>query len=175
MTNELIAKIYIKALLKDSNKDNIASYIKSLNGVAILFTNSKFNEIISSPFVKKSEKIDILTSSLKDKKIINLIKLLGEHNRFELIPELKSGLELELSNINNSYDGIIHTDSKLTNKEITTLEKQFGTKFNIKLKLTQKMSKNNSIKVDIESLGLEVGFSTERLKSQIKDSILKAI
>ena len=175
MTNELIAKRYIKALLKDSNRDDVLSYIKSLNSVALLFLNSKFNEIISSPFIDKSEKIDILVSSIADTKIINLIKLLGEHNRFELIPELNNGLKLELNIIDNSFNGIIHTDTKLNNKELNTLEKQFGSKFNITLKLTQEITQNNLIKVDIESLGLEVGFSTERLKSQIKDSILKAI
>ena len=43
------------------------------------------------------------------------------------------------------------------------------------LQLTQNICDYDGIKVDIDGLGVEVGFSKERLKSQLIHHILKAV
>jgi F-type H+-transporting ATPase subunit delta len=100
---------------------------------------------------------------------------LSENNRLGLIPNIVSELENELAVINNSYKGVIHTNVELSADEVAKLNQQFAKKFNVDLALTQNICDYDGIKVDIDGLGVEVGFSKERLKSQMIEHILKAV
>jgi F-type H+-transporting ATPase subunit delta len=106
---------------------------------------------------------------------INLIKLLGENRRLEIVPQLVQELKKELYTMKNSYEGTIYTKTELATTYVSSLEEQFGKKFDIQLKLNQKVCNYDGIKVEIEGLGVEIGFSKDRLKSQMINHILKAI
>ncbi|MEN8718216.1 MAG: F0F1 ATP synthase subunit delta, partial [Sulfurovum sp.] len=58
---------------------------------------------------------------------------------------------------------------------MSSIEEQFSKKFNVNLSLSQNVCDYDGIKVDIDSLGVEISFSKERLKSQLIDHILKAV
>jgi F-type H+-transporting ATPase subunit delta len=174
---DLIAKRYVKAIMSDRDNENLNSIYNELKMISTAFTNDKFVSIISSIDIKNNKKVDLILSFLDScsETTKNLIKLLGDKKRLNIIPEIVNDLEKELSVINNSYTGVIYTNKELKADDIEKLNSQFSKKFNVSLVLSQNVCDYNGIKVDIDGLGVEVGFSRERLKSQMIDHILKAV
>jgi len=174
---DLVAKRYVKAIMIDSDNKSLTTIFNELNTISNAFLSDKFTSIIKSTDVSVDNKVELILSFLKraSKKTTNLIKLLGEKKRLDIIPEIVNILENELAVLNNSYTGIIHTNVKLSTQEVTKLAKQFASKFDVTLKLTQNVCNYDGIKVDIDGLGIEVGFSKDRLKAQLVEHILKAV
>jgi len=174
---DLVAKRYVKALMLDNNTKSLSSVFNELKTIASAYSDDKFLLIISSTDVSVEKKVDLIISFLKkaSNTTKNLVKLLGEKKRLDIIPTIVDILDSELAVLNNTYTGVIHTNVKLDNGEVAKLTKQFAAKFNVNLKLTQNVCDYDGIKVDIDGLGVEVGFSKERLRSQLIDHILKAV
>lgn len=138
----------------------------------------KFNSIVSSPQIADIEKVDLIISLVdagNDENFKNLIKLLGEKRRLLLLPYIARELDSQIAKMNNSYVGVVYTNQELSNDYVSTIEKQFSKKFDVKLSLSQNVCDYDGIKVDIDGLGVEISFSKERLKSQLIDHILKAV
>lgn len=174
---DLVAKRYVKAIMIDSDNKSLTTIFNELNTISNAFLSDKFISIVTSTDIDVEVKIDLILSFLKksSEKTTNLIKLLGEKKRLDIIPDIVNILENELAVLNNSYTGIIHTDVKLSAQEVRKLNKQFSTKFDVNLKLVQDVCDYDGIKIDIDGLGIEVGFSKDRLKSQLIEHILKAV
>jgi F-type H+-transporting ATPase subunit delta len=174
---DLVAKRYVKALMSEVDTNGLSSIFNELNTILPAYADEKFLLIISSTDVLVDKKIDLILSFVDNASntIINLIKLLGEKKRLDIIPSIVSILKNELSILNNSYTGVIYTNVELSNVEVEKLNSQFAAKFKVSLSLTQNICDYDGIKVDIDGLGVEIGFSKERLKSQMLDHILKAV
>ena len=174
---ELIAKKYVQALLADLDNDTANKYFMQLNKISIAFQSDKLISIIKSPDVSKDKRTELFLSMLEkaDDRLINFIKLLGENSRFDIIPDIVSTMKKEINQMNNSYEGVVFVKDELDSKTIKNLEKQFSKKFNTSLTLTQNVGNYDGIKVDIDGLGVEVSFSTQRLKSSLSEYILQAI
>lgn len=174
---DLVVKRYSKALVEGKDIGSLESLINELSKVGAVFYNDKFQSIINSVDVVNSKKVELILSFLENgtKELINLIKLLGENKRLEIIPALVAELKRELFVLKNSYEGVVYTNTALDSSYIDVLEQQFGNKFNISLKLNQQICDYDGIKVDIADLGVEIGFSKDRLKTQMINHILKAI
>jgi F-type H+-transporting ATPase subunit delta len=123
------------------------------------------------------EKVKLILSFVENcsATTINLVKLLGENKRLDLLAQISDELNKELASISNNYTGIVYTKESLSDEYIATLQDKFSQKFNISLTLTQNICDYDGIKVDIEGLGVEIGLSKDRLRSQLKEYILKAI
>jgi F-type H+-transporting ATPase subunit delta len=106
---------------------------------------------------------------------VNLLRLLSEKNRFSVIPEICTALENQNALLKNEYLGTVYSNSSLSSGEITSLEAQFSKKFGSTIKLEQKNSSNDGVKVEINGLGIEIGFSREKIQAQLLNHILKAI
>ena len=173
----LVAKRYVKALMLDRDTKSIESVYNELNTIASAFANEKFILIIDSTDVSIDSKVELILSFVKNTSgtVKNFIKVLAENKRLEIIPDIVQGLKDELSALNNKYDGVIYTNKKLLKKDVQNLNKQFAKKFGIQLELIQDVCDYDGIKVDIAGLGIEVGFSKERLRSQMIEHILKAV
>ncbi len=173
----LVAKRYVKALMLDRDTKSIESIYNELNTMASAFASEKFILIIDSTDVSMDSKVELILSFVKNTSdtIKNFIKVLAENKRLNIIPDIVEGLKDELSALNNKYDGVIYTNKRLLKKDVQNLNKQFAKKFNIQLELTQDVCDYDGIKVDIAGLGIEVGFSKERLRSQMIEHILKAV
>ncbi|MFY4754439.1 F0F1 ATP synthase subunit delta, partial [Aliarcobacter butzleri] len=76
---------------------------------------------------------------------------------------------------NNNYLGVVYTNQELSSDYISTIEKHFSKKFDVKLSLSQNVCDYDGIKVDFDGLGVEISFSKDRLNSQLIDHILKAV
>jgi F-type H+-transporting ATPase subunit delta len=176
--NDLVAKRYVKALISSTSSDSINAISNKLNVISSAFADEKFNSIISSPEIADIAKVDLIISLVdiaNDENLKNLIKLLGEKRRLLLLPYIAKELDSQIAKMNNTYVGVVYTNQELSNDYVSTIEKQFSEKFDVKLSLSQNVCDYDGIKVDIDGLGLEISFSKERLKSQLIDHILKAV
>ena len=174
---ELVAKRYVKALMTQRDNDSLNSVYNELVTVASAFKDEKFISIIASTDIAVETKIDLIVSFLNSGSatVVNLVKLLAEKKRLDIIPEIVKELSKELAVLNNSYTGIVYTNKELSSADMDKLNGQFSKKFNVNLSLSQNVCDYDGIKVDIDGLGCEVAFSKERLKSQMIDHILKAV
>jgi len=174
---DLIAKRYVKALLDGRDLDSATVIYNDLKTISSAFSEDKFISIISSSEVTDNSKVELVLSFVKkcSDDLKNLIKLLGTNKRIDLIPDIVKELEAQVSRMNNTYTGVVYTNEKLTAKYVSSIEKQFSKKFDVKLSLSQNVCDYDGIKVDIDSLGVEISFSKERLKSQMINHILKAV
>lgn len=174
---ELVAKRYVKALMSGKDIEAVTSIYNELKTISTAFSDEKFILIVSSTEVSLVDKINLILSFVDgcSDTVKNLVKLLGDNKRLNIIPEIVKNLNNELSVLNNTYEGVVHTNKELSAEDMEKLNEQFAKKFEVSLKLTQNVCDYNGIKVDIDGLGVEVGFSKERLKSQMIEHILKAV
>ncbi len=174
---ELIAKRYIKALKSGSMKsfEETASFFSSL---AESFKDDKFIKIIDNPSISEKDKAEILlaaASSAKSNKINNLIKLLAEHKRINIIPAIALGMKKELANSRKTYQGFIYSDNAIDKKLISELSVGLSKKLDATISLTFIKNDFDGIKVNVEDLGVEINFSKARINSQLIEHIVKAI
>jgi F-type H+-transporting ATPase subunit delta len=175
---ENIAKVYTKAFLKVIDSKELSSCFDKLSIFENLFSNNtKFQTILNSPYVKIENKVNLVLSILdtKQQNLINLIKLLGEKKRLNLIPLISKELDRVISKNSNSYNGVLYSGSKLDSKIAVTLEKKLSDSSKNKINLVQKIREEDGVVVSSDTLGIEIGFSKNKMKSQLIEHIIKAI
>ena len=173
----LIAKKYIKALTKDSDISKLSQINEDLKLISTAYANDKFKEIIASVDVKANEKVDLINSFIQSQnsRLTNLVKLLSDNKRLNIIPIISNELNKEVSKLTNTYVGIIDSNEKLSDEYISKLEADFANKFECKLTLVNNVCDYDGIKVNIEGLGIEISFAKNIFKSQMIEHILKAV
>ena len=175
---ELIAKRYLKAIKQSSDAKTMQDVALIFSVLAESFKDEKFYQIINNPDVSKTQKSDILLSSVKSadsKDVNNLIKLLVENNRISIIPAIAEIMRKDIANTSKSYSGVVYSNSDIDAKVIDGLGGGLGKRFNSNITLKFIKSDFNGIKVDVEDLGIEISFSKSRINSQIIEHIAKAI
>ncbi|MCF6339638.1 MAG: F0F1 ATP synthase subunit delta [Sulfurimonas sp.] len=175
---ELIAKKYIKAMKKGSDIKTMQNIALIFSAISKSFNDKKFIQIMNNPDVTKNQKSDILLSAVKSvgsKEVENLIKLLIEHNRINIIPAIAEVMRKDITATSRKYDGVVYSDSDISKKVIKDLSNGLGKKFDSKISLKFIKNDFNGIKVDVEDLGVEISFSKTRINSQIIEHIVKAI
>ena len=175
---ELIAKRYIKAIKSSLDASSMNNLLIVFSTLAESFKDEKFINIIDSPDVNNAKKLEILLESLKavkSKQVDNLIKLLVEKNRINIIPALAESIRKDLTVSNKVYEGHVYSDSDINDKVIEDLSGGLSKKYDSKISLTFVKNDFNGIKVNVEDLGIEIDFSKSRINSQIIEHIVKAI
>jgi F-type H+-transporting ATPase subunit delta len=175
---ELIAKRYIKAIKKSSDLESMQNMSLIFSSLAQAFGDEKFIQIINNPNVSKDQKSDILLSAVKSaesKEVDNLIKLLAEHNRINIIPAIAEVMRKDIARTAKNYDGIVCSDSDIDAKVLADLSSGLSKKFDSNISLEFIKNDFNGIKVDVQDLGIEINFSKSRINSQIVEHIIKAI
>jgi F-type H+-transporting ATPase subunit delta len=175
---ELIAKRYIKAIKKSSDIESMENMALIFSTLAESFNNEKFVQIINNPDVSRDQKSEILLAAVKSadsKNVENLIKLLAEHNRINIIPAIAEVLRKDIAATSKNYTGIVYSDSDIDTKVIEDLSSELGKRFDSNISLKFVKDDFNGIKVDVEDLGIEINFSKSRINSQIIEHIVKAI
>lgn len=175
---ELIAKRYLKAIKQRSNAESMQNIALIFSVLAEAFNNEKFNQIINNPDVSKNQKSEILLAAVKSagyKDVENLIKLLAEHNRINIIPAIAEVMRKDIAKTTKIYNGIVYSDSDINSKVIEDLGNGLGSRFDSKISLKFVKDNFNGIKVDVEDLGVEISFSKARINNQMIEHIIKAI
>jgi len=174
----LVAKRYVTALLDGEDTESMAKFLVVFEALTSSFENEKFVDIISSPSIPTAVKEEILLAAVKgveSDKLNNFLKLLGEKNRFELIPTIASQLSKEMAIVNNEYAGSIFSDVDMDANTVKSLSNGLSKKVDANITLTFVKTDFDGIKVEVEDLGIELNFSKERINSSLIDHILKAI
>ena len=175
---ELIAKRYIKALKSSSDLESMTSITSVFTALADSFKDEKFIGVIDSPNVPSAQKQEILLEAVKSAKsnqIDNLIKLLVENKRINIIPAMAVELIKDVANSTKTYDGVISSNSDIDAKVVAELSGGLSKKFDSNITLTSLKNDFNGIKVEVEGLGIEINFSKDRIDSQFIEHIIKAI
>ena len=175
---ELIAKRYVKALVSVLDKKALNKTADIFSQLALEFNNDKFKEIVNNPDVSDTIKEEILLAGVKSAKsavIDNLIKLLVEKKRLNIIPAISYELKQEMARMAKSYTGQVLSNSDIDAKVLAGLSKDLGKKLDAKIVLELKKTDFDGIKVEVEDLGVEINFSKTRLNTQLVEHILKAI
>jgi len=175
---ELIAKRYIKALKANSDLESMTSITTVFSALADSFKDEKFIGIIDNPNVQSAQKQEILLEAVKSAKsnqIDNLIKLLVENKRINIIPAMAVALVKDVANSTKTYGGIVSSNSDIDAKVVAELSGGLSKKFDSNITLTSIKNDFNGIKVEVEGLGIEINFSKDRIDSQFIEHIIKAI
>ena len=175
---ELIAKKYIKALKQGSDLESMKNITELFSVLANSFSDEKFVGIVSNPHVSAKDKSEILLDAVKSASsdnVNNLIKLLVENKRINIIPAIAQELKKDIANSTKTYDGVIYSDSDIDTKVITELGNGLNKKFDSTITLAFVKNDFNGIKVEVAGLGIEINLSKDRIDSQIIEHIIKAI
>jgi len=175
--SEMIAKRYVKALIKSVDLKELSNVSSSLRSIVPAFKDLKVRTILVSNDTSTDEKVEFIVSMMEnvDNKVLNLLKLLGDYGRLELLPTISKELDFEVAKLLNTHKGIVISGNALSDDKILNIANNLSKKYDTTIELENLVSDYNGIKVEIESLGLEIGFSSDRLKAQLSEHILKAI
>lgn len=175
---ELIAKRYVKAFSMVATQEelNVAMYIfaKLSNAYGI----TKFQEIIKSPYIAIEKKVDFIIQDILeneiDSKMINFIKILAEHNRLDLFPELHKEIFSYVSSLKKEYIAFLVVNEDYGEARVKDFESKFSKKLGVNLLLEQKIVQEIGIKLVVEDLGIEISFSQDKFINDLKNHILRA-
>ncbi len=176
--DKLIAKKYAKALIESSSDKKLADYMEILGAVAKSFEDPTVSEAIKSPMIEKDKKAEIVMAGLgkkPDEALTNLVKLMAQKDRLELIPEMVSIIAFEQKKASNKFEGTVFSDEKLSDDSVAKLEKSLAAYSGAEIKLNQATADQVGMKVEIDDLGIELGFSRDKVKQSLIDHIQKAL
>ncbi|MBI3874058.1 MAG: F0F1 ATP synthase subunit delta [Arcobacter sp.] len=176
--SNLIAKRYVKALVKNRDINHIAKINEQLQFIASAYGDIKFLDIINSIDVTTYKKVDLLLSFIgsdNDYLVNNLLILLGQNRRLLLVPSIAIELNKQYAVLINQYSGNVYSNVTLSSNYLIDVQNKLASKFGVNLKLTNIVCEYDGIKVDIDGLGVEIGFEKNKFKSQMIEHILKAV
>jgi len=178
MENALIAKRYIKPLTELTDQNGLDNLSELLNSVASAYENDKFITIMCSNDVSKETKTTLVLDMVAPANSTianNLIKLLAENGRLNLLPVLAQELAREISRIKRLYKGRVYCDSVIDKDSIDTIARDLGKKVGATISLEFVESSFDGVRVEVDDLNIEINFSKNRLNAQLIEHILKAI
>jgi len=172
-----LSKKYVKALVSSYDIDGLKQLSESLSEIALAYKSPKLKTILYSSDIDSDKKVEFLTSLVDgiDEKGKNLFKLLASYGRLDLVPTISRELEYQVAKLTNTHNGVVYSSHELSSQKVADIAKKLSSKFDTNIELDVQKSDYNGIKVEVDTLGVEVAFSTDRLKDQLKTYILKSI
>lgn len=173
--DNLIAKRYAQAILTQKNADEFYELLSTLVGA---FSLEKFKAILNSSQISKDEKLKFISSCLDKGKpnFMNFLKILAQNSRLNLIPQIAQELGRQKALKAQIYEGVVHSPKALHKKELDELEKKLSQKFKLTIRLRNETNAaTQGIKISLDELGYELGFSMQALKSKMSEYILKTL
>jgi len=174
---KLVAGRYVKALIAASSKDELEEFSEFLNILKEAYKDERVKEVFESKMVREEIKERILLKAVDKipKKLENLIKLLSQKKRLYVLPYISEELDRQLAALENRYEGKIYGSERLKGEEIREIENSLSKKMGVNVVLHKQKEAYSGIKVEIESLGVEISFSKSQIKRALIEHILKAI
>ena len=178
MQYELIAKRYTRPLIEMCDQNSLENLSDLLSSVALSFDNDKFIHIMNSSEVTAAAKTQLVLDMVAPANSAvanNLVKLLAENGRLQLIPTLASELKREIARAKRTFTGRIYSDSAIDQDSVATIARDLGNKVGASISLEYVPSQYDGIRVEVDELNIEINFSKSRLNAQLVEHILKAI
>jgi len=176
--DKLIAKKYARAVMESGDDATVAKRLDVLKAIGDALVDANVKEFITSPLVEKAKKAELLLDALEsgqDDVISNLIKLMTEKGRLDLIPDLVAIMTFERKKASNHFEGTIYSDETLSKETVEKLETSLEKYSGAKIALVQEKSDQDELKVEVEDLGIELSFSRDKVKRALIDHIQKAL
>ncbi len=170
------AKKYAKVLVANGDKKKVEETKAFLLALSSLFKEPKFKDTVLSPLVSLEEKTELIVG--KDNKntvLVNLVKLLIEKDRLELIPGIYEELRYADAVAANAYEGYVYSSVSVDDATMAELKANIAKKFDSSIDFKQVKSDVEGFRVEVPDLGIEVSFAQDRLKSQLIQHILRGI
>lgn len=144
---DLIASRYAEALFQigeEENKtDNLYKELKEVS--SLITTNNDLNNVMKSPLVSKTEKIqliDVLFAGKVDNDLKNFLKVLIEKGRMTSIKAIETTYKGLLNEKNNIIEGYVISAVPMNNEKIKELEIELSKKYNKNVTLENKVDKS---------------------------------
>lgn len=178
MQYELIAKRYIKPLMETCDQSSLENLADLLGSVAKAYDDQKFMAIMNSNDVNANAKCQLvldMVAPANSSMVNNLVKLLAENGRLQLIPVLASELKRSIAISKRMYKGRIYSNTVVDQASVDLIARDLGTKTGTTITLDYVASDYDGIRVEVDDLNVEINFSKSRLNAQLIEHILKAI
>ena len=175
--DKLIAKRYAKALMESGDETIVSQRLAMLKAIGEAMQEPGIKAFITSPLVGREQKATLLLSVLntEDDTLRNLITLMSEKGRLDLIPELVAIVEFEQKKASNHFEGTIYSNETLSQESVKKLEETLEKYSGARIALTQEKNDQAELKVEVEDLGIELSFSRDKVKRALIDHIQKAL
>jgi len=170
-------KNYVKALLAITTKEEAISIYNSLKDIKKVAKTKKYKLVISSPVISDEEKLSFIKSFVEssDPKIDNLLKLLAQNSRLNVLPLLIDELNEAICNATSNYKGVIYSKDELSELVIKDIEDKLSKKTGKNISLTSATFNRDGVKVFVDVLNLEISLYNQDVKDKLIDNIIKAI
>lgn len=174
--NEVIAKKYVRALVKAFDSHELSVLLEALDRVNVALQMEDFRDIIVSPNIQEEQKIELVLGVFgrENQKFVHFIQLLAEKKRFIIIPEIHKELERYLSSVRSEYKAVLFTGEEFDERTLQKISKAFAKKLSVRLAIKQEVSTKEGVRLIVEGLGVEVSFSREKFVGDLREYILKA-
>ncbi len=177
MRNTVAIK-YVKALHSSLKSQEFESAALLFDELGKSYLRKESKEIFDNPYIEAQEKEKILLSAVKkfnNSRVDNLLKLLVSNKRIDLLPSIAEEMRLMLAKSKAIYRGYIYSSSKIDSKVSDSIAKSLGDRAGVKIELEFVKTADDSVKVSVDDLGLQIDLSKSRLDAQLTEHILKAI
>ena len=176
--DKLIAKKYAKAIMESGDEAVVTQRLEILKAVGDALSDADVKAFITSPLIDKEKKAALLLGAMdgnEDKVIRNLIALMTEKGRLDLIPDLVAIITFERKKASNRFEGTIYSNETLSDGTVKKLEASLEKYSGATIALDHVATDRDELKVEVEDLGIELSFSRDKVKRALIDHIQKAL
>lgn len=177
---DIIANRYAEALFQLSEDDNITKeiYNELHNVVDIVKSNKDLDNVLKSPLVAKSEKVQLIEALFNNKinnNLKNFLKILVEKGRISSLKSIESTFKQLLNEKNNVIEGTVISAIPLTNEKIKELEKTLSKKYNKNVTLENEVDESILGGVLVRLGNSQIDGSVKTRLNNIKDQLSQVI
>ncbi|GAV56171.1 hypothetical protein ZYGR_0BA00770 [Zygosaccharomyces rouxii] len=175
---------YASALFTAASKDtSIESAAASLNKLShSIETDSKLKEIVTNPSLASKDRsviVETLSANNLDASVSNLLRVLAENNRLELLPKVSNQFTVLTDAYNGLVKGTVITAQPLDSRSFKRIEKALAASSLVGSSKSLKLV--NEVKPDIQgglivelgdkTVDLSVAAKVQRLNKALEDYI----
>ena len=177
---DIIANRYAEALFQLSEDDNITKeiYNELHNVVDIVKSNKDLDNVLKSPLVAKSEKVELIEALFNNKinnNLKNFLKILVEKGRISSLKSIELTFKQLLNEKNNVIEGTVISAIPLTSEKVKELEKTLSKKYNKNVTLENEVDKSILGGVLLRLGNTQIDGSVKTRLNNIKDQLSQVI
>lgn len=177
---DIIANRYAEALFQLTEEENITREIYSelTDVIKLIKTNKDLDNVLKSPLISKSEKVQLI-ETLFNKKINNnlknFLKILVEKGRISSLKEIGLTFKQLLNDKDNIIEGTVISAIALTDEKVKELEEKLSKKYNKNVTLENKVDEAILGGVLVRLGNTQIDGSIKTRLDNIKDQLSQVI
>ncbi|WP_370680697.1 F0F1 ATP synthase subunit delta [Comamonas sp. GB3 AK4-5] len=171
-----IARPYAEALFKacaDQGAD-LGSTVAWVEELAAIAANPQLRQLADNPNVSQTQVFDLITGVAKSalpESARNFLRVILENGRLDALPEAAAQFRSLVNSKSGSSDAVVYSAFPMTDAALAelgaTLEKRFGRKLNLSVKLDESLIGGVRVVVGDEVLDTSVKARLEQMKAAL--------